>query len=75
MKNESFEKRAPKMHHIRAFSSVFSVVLVWTIGENVSKSMRFIQSALVWTGENKPKKASVGENILPGFCQDENEYF
>jgi len=36
--------------------SAFSVVSLWTIVENASKSMRFsYENGLVWTGENKTK--------------------
>ena len=39
--NQGFWKRYREKRHILSFPSAFSAVLVWTIGENASKSMRF----------------------------------
>ena len=40
-RNGSFGKRRRKKRHFLSFPSAFSVALVWKIGENLEKSMRF----------------------------------
>lgn len=43
--------------------------------KRIKKYAFLYKSALVWTGENKPKKASVGENILPRFVKTKTDTF
>ena len=75
MKTVAFENDAQRKRHISFPSEFIELQCLDNRRKRIKKYAFLYKSALVWTGENKPKKASVGENILPGFCQDENEYF
>lgn len=46
------------------FLSAFSVALVWTLSENVSRRVRFHAKRISVESRKQTKNASVGENIL-----------
>ena len=71
--NGGFWKRYRKKGHFLSFPSAFSGVLVWTIGQNVSKSMRFRMKTNECGQEKKKRNASVVDNILLRLSWDENK--
>jgi len=67
VKTEALENGDEKNVIFCRFISVFGGFLVWTIGEGVSKSMRF-RLKTYECGQVKTKRnASVGENVLLRF--------